>query len=75
MDDLSFMLINTMISMPVPGLVQIVQSVLLNLIYADILLTDKWMPQMIFSANTRQMSQGGLNEYFEDNGFGSKLLI
>jgi hypothetical protein len=75
MDDLSFMLINTMISMPVPGIVQTVQSVLLNFIYVDILLTDMWMPQLIFSANTRQKSEGGLNEYFEDNGFGSKLLI
>jgi len=53
MDDLSFMLINTMISMPVPGIVQTVQSVLLNFIYVDILLTDMWMPQLIFSANTR----------------------
>jgi hypothetical protein len=44
LDDLSFMLINTMISMPVPGIVQIVQSVLLNFIYLDVLLTDMWMP-------------------------------
>ena len=44
LDDLSFMLINTMISMPVPGIVQIVQVVLLNFIYLDILLTDLWIP-------------------------------
>jgi len=47
LDDLSFMLINTMISMPVPGIVQMVQTVLLNFIYLDILLTDFWVP-MIF---------------------------
>jgi hypothetical protein len=49
--------------------------VLLNFIYVDILLTDMWMPQLIFSATTRQKSEGGLNDFLEYNGFGSKLLI
>ena len=38
------MLINTLVSMPVPGIVQMVQTVLLNFIYLDILLTDLWIP-------------------------------
>jgi hypothetical protein len=38
------MLINTLVSMPVPGIVQMVQTVLLNFIYLDILLTDLWVP-------------------------------
>jgi len=61
MDDLSFMLINTMISMPVPGIVQMIQAVLLNFIYVDILLTDMWMPQLIFSSNSEQNNEEGLN--------------
>jgi hypothetical protein len=61
MDDLSFILINTMISMPVPGIVQTVQSVLLNFIYVDILLTDYWMPQILFQTDTSKMNFEGLN--------------
>ena len=75
MDDLSFLLINTMISMPVPGIVQMVQAVLLNFIYIDILLTDLWMPKLLFQADTTDMDLEGLNQYLEDNGFSSKLLV
>ena len=74
MDDLSFILISTMISMPVPGIVQMVQAVLLNFIYVDILLTDLWFPK-IFNAKDEDMNQEGLNQYIEDNGFDSKLLV
>jgi hypothetical protein len=38
------MTVNSMISMPVPGIVQLIQQVLLNFIYVDILLTDMWLP-------------------------------
>lgn len=75
LDDLSFMLINTMISMPVPGIVQMIQAVLLNFIYLDILLTDQWIP-LIFDTSSSQIEQsGGLNSFFEENGFSSKFLI
>jgi len=50
-----------MISMPVPGIVQTVQSVLLNFIYVDILLTDYWMPQILFQTDTSKMNFEGLN--------------
>jgi hypothetical protein len=52
-----------------------VQSVLLNFIYVDILITEMWLPQLIFSTNTRFLSQDGLNLCFEENGFSSKLLV
>jgi hypothetical protein len=32
--------------MPVPGIAQICQKVLLNLLYVDILMTEKWLPQL-----------------------------
>jgi hypothetical protein len=46
LDDFSFLTINTMISLNVPGIVQLVTSVLINFIYVDILLTDLWLPQL-----------------------------
>ncbi len=56
------MLINTMISMSVPGVVKLVQRVLLNFIYLDILLTDLWLPKL-FGTNIEELeSSGGLND-------------
>jgi hypothetical protein len=62
-DDFSFLTINTLISMSVPGIVQLVTSVLINFIYVDILLTDLWIPQ-IFNEETSSNSTNstaGLN--------------
>ena len=62
-DDFSFLTINTLISMSVPGIVQLVTSVLINFIYVDILLTDLWIPQ-IFNEETSPNSTNstaGLN--------------
>ncbi len=44
MDDLSFLMINTMISMTIPGVASMIAGVFLNLIYFDILYTEKWFP-------------------------------
>jgi hypothetical protein len=55
------MLINTMISMPVPGIVQLVQAVLLNFIYLDILLTDLWIPSIFHTTVNDLEKDGGIN--------------
>jgi hypothetical protein len=75
LDDFSFMTVNSMISMPVPGIVQLIQQVLLNFIYVDILLTDLWLPQLFMTPGETAKDQSGINSYFEQNGFGSKVLI
>jgi hypothetical protein len=46
---MSFITINTMISMPVPGVAQILLQVLLNLVYLDLLMTDLWLPSLFQS--------------------------
>jgi hypothetical protein len=63
-DDFSFLTINTMISMSVPGIVQLVTSVLINFIYVDILLTDLWVPQLFqdqATVGSTNSSTSGLN--------------
>jgi hypothetical protein len=63
-DDFSFLTINTMISMSVPGIVQLVTSVLINFIYVDILLTDLWVPQLFqdqAKVGSTNSSTSGLN--------------
>jgi hypothetical protein len=43
LEDFSFMMINTMIAIKLPGVANIIQVVLLNLIQVDILQSDKWL--------------------------------
>ncbi len=75
LDDFSFLTINSMISMPVPGIVQLIQKVILNFIYIDILLTDLWLPQLFQTGKEQIESTGGINSFFEENGFATKTLI
>jgi hypothetical protein len=44
LEDMSFLSINSMISMQVPGMVQLINNVIMSFIYVDIFLSDKWMP-------------------------------
>jgi hypothetical protein len=38
-----------MISMPVPGMFQLINYVVMSFIYEDIFLSDKWMPQLFYA--------------------------
>lgn len=76
LDDLSFLTINTMISITVPGVAQMIQQVLLNLIYFDILYTELWFPELLATLKIKlDQEDKGLNNFFEENGFDSKLLM
>lgn len=40
LEDISFMSINSLISLPVPGMVQLINAVIMNFIYVDMFLSD-----------------------------------
>jgi hypothetical protein len=61
LNDMSFLTINTMISMPVPGVAQILLQVLLNFVYLDLLMTDQWLPQMFGEPDSEDKA---LNQFF-----------
>lgn len=44
LNDLSYLMILSMISVNIPGIAQDVQSALLALIYFDVFQTDSWSP-------------------------------
>ena len=48
LNDMSFLTINAMISITVPGTAKLIQMALLNFIYLDILQTDKWLIPLLF---------------------------
>ena len=66
MDDLSFLMINTMISMSVPGVAMMVSGALINLIYFDILYTERWFPDFMESIKFDfNIDDHPLNVYFD----------
>lgn len=48
LEDISFLTINSMISISIPGLPKIIMSVIMKLIYFDIFYTEKWYPEMMY---------------------------
>ncbi|TNV87094.1 hypothetical protein FGO68_gene10709 [Halteria grandinella] len=52
-----------------------IQQIMFQIVYLDLLQTDKWLPELLFSKKVLSQDEG-LNEYFELNGLEStKLLI
>ena len=77
LNDMSFLTISSMISINVPGIGKIIMTSLLNFIYLDILQTDLWLNPLIFPKKEidEEEDDEPLNIYFDENGFGSKMLI
>jgi hypothetical protein len=72
--DTSFLTINSLVSMSVPGVVQLMQGVFLNFVYFDLFYTEKWLPLIIPEAALSD-DEEGLNVYFEENGFGTTFFM
>jgi hypothetical protein len=76
LDDLSFLTILTLVSMNVPGVAQIIQFVLINFIYFDILYTERWFPEFMTYLNLEiDFEDYPLNSYFNENGFESLTFL
>ncbi|TNV84408.1 hypothetical protein FGO68_gene192 [Halteria grandinella] len=74
LSDLSFMMILSVISINVPGLVQIVQQILLNFIYMDLFQTDKWVIPIFYTEEELAQDEP-MNIFFDLNGLGSPRFI
>lgn len=70
MNDLSFLMILTLISLNTPSFPRLLQSSLLDFIYFDGLLTEMWLPHLFFTDEDEPV-----NAYFEANGYGSRRLL
>jgi hypothetical protein len=69
------MSINNMISMPVPGMVQLINNVIMSFIYVDIFLSDQWMPELFYGLERVNDDNEPLNSFFEESGYSSKVLL
>jgi hypothetical protein len=79
LEDMSFLTINSMISLSIPGLPQLIQSVLLKFIYFDILYTELWISHFMVKIGLGDLddvpNDNALNSIFADNGFQSKQFL
>jgi hypothetical protein len=66
-----------LISMPVPGIAQLLQHIFLNLIYMDVFQTNDWLPQLFLSSadDFDEDLSDPLNHFFDENGFSSLNAI
>jgi hypothetical protein len=74
LNDLSFIMMLSFISISVPGLVQTIQQTFLHFIYMDLLQTSAWLPQLFFGSDYAD-SDVPLNDYFNLNGYSSQRTI
>ena len=72
LNDLSFLIILSLISVPVPGIIVPIQEAILSFIYIDIFQTDGWLPPIFFTDND---DDSGLNNIFDINSFRSTRAI
>lgn len=73
---MSFLTINMLISMNVPGIVQIVQQIFLNFVFFDVFYVDQWVPPTLKKVSLdMDVPEDPINDYFKDNGFEVKFLM
>ena len=66
LNDMSFLTILTMISLSVPGIAKIIQSILMNFVYLDLMQTEKWLIPLIFPPGS-EVAEGN-KEYETEEG-------
>ncbi len=79
LNDLSVMMDLSLISINIPGLASIIQGILLNMIYMDLLYTGSWLTPYLEARDIddsgEQQTDISLNEYFGQSGFSSMTSI
>lgn len=61
---MSFLMALSLVSINVPGIAQQIQSILLQLVYFDVLQTSLWLDEVLFPSQD-DVDEEPLNEYFD----------
>jgi len=75
LNDLSFIISLTMVSLSIPGVAKPVMSLILQFIYLDLFQADLWLSPILQENNDDEDDDSGLNEFFEESGFQSMFMI
>ena len=77
-NDLSFLVILSLVSMPLPGMASSIQQILLQFIYFDILMTSDWLvPWLVTTDDLTEadLYPNGFNDYFSKSGIAYMNLL
>jgi hypothetical protein len=72
---MSFISINSLISLSVPGMAQLINYVMMSFIYVDIFMSDQWMPDLFYGMEGVDDDNESLNNFFDESGYYSKELL
>ncbi|TNV86521.1 hypothetical protein FGO68_gene6081 [Halteria grandinella] len=77
MNDLSFIIQLSMVSLQIPGIASSIQSILLSIIYMDLLMTEQWLDPILDKLLSPEEADDNtaVNDFLYAQGFKSKLLI
>jgi hypothetical protein len=79
LNDLSVIMDLAMIAITVPGIASLIQSIILNFIYLDIMQTGSWLSPFLKSTNIDDegivQEETSLNSYIENSGFQSMNMV
>ena len=75
LEDISFLVINSLLAISIPGLPSTILSFLMKYIFFDILYTELWITKFMNGIGIdfeKMKNDTALNVQFSDNGFNSK---
>lgn len=71
-------MINTLISISVPGIAPIMMQAIMNFVYFDLFIMENWFSDILEWINGKSINFSDdkpLNEYFDENGYSSKIFL
>ena len=77
-EDISFLVINSLLQISIPGLPSTILGFLMKYIFFDILYTELWNPQFMRAIGIefdKVKNDTAINVQFSDNGFDSKQFL
>jgi hypothetical protein len=77
-EDLSFLVINSLLQISIPGLPSTIQGFLMKYIFFDILYTELWIAKFMGAIGIdfdKVTNDTAVNVQFSDNGFDSKQFL
>ena len=77
-EDISFLVINSLLQISIPGLPSTILGFLMKYIFFDILYTELWIPKFMRSIGIdfdKVKNDTAINVQFSDNGFDSKQFL
>ena len=77
-EDISFLVINSLLQISIPGLPSTILGFLMKYIFFDILYTELWNPQFMSGIGIefdKVKNDTAINVQFSDNGFNSKQFL